>query len=318
MKNNIHTVLGANGAIGRSVIEELQNRNLPYKSVTRSLVNRGKTDLQVNLLNQVGANKAIAGSAYVYLCIGLPYRTEVWQSQWEIVMQNVIEACSIYNSKLIFLDNMYMYASPLPVPFDENTEQQPVSEKGKARKRTADLMVKAISDRKIKGLIGRSSDFYGEAAVNSPFYISFLERMLRGKNPQTLSRTDIKHTYANVSDNGRALVKLALCKECYGQVWHLPVGEPITANEMIELFNNELGVDYKIGVMPTIFRKFLSVFIKPLKEMEEVRYQFESEYMMSYDKFKKMFPDFIITPYAEGVKNMVEWFKKNEARKSNL
>jgi len=43
MNNNIHHVFGENGANGMSVMEELQNRSLPYKSVARALVKVGKT-----------------------------------------------------------------------------------------------------------------------------------------------------------------------------------------------------------------------------------------------------------------------------------
>ena len=36
MTNQLHTVLGASGAIGRAVIQELQNRNLTIRGVERS------------------------------------------------------------------------------------------------------------------------------------------------------------------------------------------------------------------------------------------------------------------------------------------
>ena len=87
-----------------------------------------------------------------------------------------------------------MYDSYLSIPFDENTHQNPSSRKEKSRKQRADLFLKVIRDNKIKGLIGRSAYFYGEAAVNSPFYISFLERMLQDNGPQSLNYAEIEHT----------------------------------------------------------------------------------------------------------------------------
>jgi len=304
MKKQIHTVLGANGAIGKAVIKELEIRQLQIRKVSSK-----STWIQADLLRREDAEKAIGGSSYVYLCIGLPYNTKVWETQWPQIMQNVIDACEKAQAKLIFLDNIYMYASPLPVPFDESTSQNPNSKKGKARKQTADLMIKALRDNKIKGLIGRSADFYGEGAVNSTFYISFLERMILGKGPQTLVSADIEHTYANVIDNGRALVELALNDDCYGEVWHLPVGEPITTNGMLALFNKKLDSNFKISVMPTLLKKILSLFIPILKETKEMEYQFEQKYVMSDHKFRKRFPNFKVTSYQSGVDSMVEWFK---------
>jgi nucleoside-diphosphate-sugar epimerase len=304
MVSKIHTVLGANGAIGKAVIKELEIRQLQIRKVSTK-----PTWVQADLLRKEDAEKAIDGSSYVYLCIGLPYNAKVWETQWPQIMQNVIDACAKAQAKLIFLDNIYMYASPLPVPFDESTPQNTNSKKGKARKQTGDLMIKALRDNKIKGLIGRSADFYGEGAVNSPFYISFLERMLQDKGPKTLVSADIEHTYADVLDNGRALVELALNDDCYGEVWHLPVGEPITTNGMLAIFNEKLGSNFKVSVMPTLLKKILPIFIPIIKEAKEMEYQFEQKYVMSDNKFRKRFPNFKVSSYQDGVNRMVEWFK---------
>ncbi|WP_417611961.1 NAD-dependent epimerase/dehydratase family protein [Owenweeksia hongkongensis] len=304
MENQIHTVLGANGAIGMAVIKELEARELQIRKVSSK-----STGVNADLLSKEDAERAIAGSGYVYLCIGLPYNTKVWETQWPQIMQNVIDACEKAQAKLIFLDNIYMYASPLPVPFDESTPQNPNTKKGNARKQTADLMVKAFRENKIKGLIGRSADFYGEGAVNSPFYISFLERMLQNKGPQTLVPADIEHTYADVLDNGRALVELALNDDCYGEVWHLPVGKPITTNGMLALFNEKLRSNFEVSVMPTFLKNTLSFFTPILKEAKEMEYQFTQKYIMSDTKFIKRFPNFKVSSYKDGVDRMVESFK---------
>ena len=314
----LHTILGANGAVGRAVIKELSKRNIPVRAVSRKSSIAGLENKNADLLDAQQTLEAIAGSAVVYLCIGLPYRTKVWKTQWETVMSNVIEACSVHQAKLVYLDNIYMYAPPLPVPFDENAPQGPISEKGKARQRTTAMLFKAIEDQKLDAVIGRSADFYGPGAVNSSTYISFLERMLQGKTPQTLSNPNVPHTYANVEDNGRALVELALNEDCYGQAWHLPVGPPITTNGLLDIFNKVLGTDFKVSVMPTFLRKILALFIPPLKEVGEMLYQFEQEYVMSYEKFKKRFPDFEVTTYQKGIEDMVAWFRANSNEQKNL
>lgn len=304
MESKIHTVLGANGAIGKAVIKELERRQQTVRRVSTK-----PTWVQANLLKKEDAEKAIQGSGYVYLCIGLAYDSKVWETQWPQIMQNTIEACEKAEAKLIFLDNIYMYASPLPVPFYESTLQNPDSKKGKVRKQTADLMMKAIKDNRIEGLIGRSADFYGEGAVNSPFYQTFLKRMLENKAPLTLVSPTVEHTYANVGDNGRALVELALNDDCYGEVWHLPVGKPISTNGMLELFNRKLESDFKVSVMPGFLKNTLSLFVPILKETKEMEYQFKQKYVMSDLKFRKRFKGFKVTSYQSGVNRMVESFR---------
>lgn len=310
MKNQVHTVLGASGATGQAVIKALQNRNLSFNAVERSKKLPGIETIQADLLNPAEAIQAIQHSDYVYLCVGLPYQSKIWTRDWPILMQNVILACEKANAKLIFFDNVYMYGpAPLSQPFNEAHPQNPTTKKGLARKQTTDLLLNAIAAQKVNAVIGRSADFYGELAVNSPFYISFLQNMLKGKAPQVLGKKGVLHTYAFSGDNGKALVELALDDSTYGQVWHLPVGEPITFDEVTEMFNAALGTNFKVGYVPKIMRKILSWFIPPVAEVEEMLYQFENPYEMNYDKFKQHFPDFQLTPYQEGINAMVQSFR---------
>ena len=310
MTNQLHTVLGASGAMGRAVIKELQNRNLKFKAVTQSQKIEKMDTIQANLLNADEATEAIKDADYVYLCVGLPYQSKVWARDFPLLMQNVISACQKANAKLVFLDNVYMYASPFSLPFDEYEPQNPISKKGVARKQTTDLLLKAMADEKIKAVIGRSADFYGEYTINSALYNSFLQNILKSKAPQVLGKKDITHTYAYSGDNGRALVALALEDSTYGQVWHLPVGKPITFDEVNDIINEVLGTNLKISYVPKMMRKILSLFIPPIKEVEEMLFQFENPYEMNFNKFKGKFPDFQVTSYQDGIKNMVQSFRK--------
>jgi hypothetical protein len=95
----------------------------------------------------------------------------------------------------------------------------------------------------------------------------------------------------------------------YGQVWHLPVGKPITFDEVNEMLNVAVGTNFKLGYVTKLMRKILSLFIPPIAEVEEMLYQFENPYEMSFDKFKKYFPNFQITSYQEGLHKMVSSFK---------
>jgi len=225
-------------------------------------------------------------------------------------MDNVISSCEAAKAKLIFFDNVYMYGpSPLKVPFDESHTQKPISQKGIVRKKIADTLIKAHKAGRVKTVIGRSADFYGPNAVNSPFYISFLERILLGKAPQTLGKTDIKHTYSYSLDSGRALVALALDENTYGQVWHLPVSEPITIEEVILKFNKILDTNFKVSMMPRSLLGIMGILVPPIKEMREMLYQFDETYIMSYSKFKNHFPNFKVTTLDDGIRAMIDSFK---------
>ncbi len=304
----MNTILGSRGAMGQAILRVLQSRNVNYRLVSRNINKETPSGVRANLLLAEEAHAAIKGSDFVYLCVGLPYNHKIWEQEWEVIMNNVINACIKYDAKLIFLDNIYMYADPLAVPFDENSIQKPRSKKGKVRKTVADLFIEACNKRGLKGLIARSADFYGIGATNSVFYMTFLERILSGKNPQLLSSGNVKHTFAHVDDNARAMVELASCESCYRQVWHLPVGSPITMEEILRMVNAILNTKHRSIVMPRFMKQVLPHFMPSLREPLEMQYQFEQEYVMSFDKFKKQFPNFRTTPYEKGIKETVDYF----------
>lgn len=319
MNHSLHTVLGASGAIGRAVINELTLHQLPVRAVERKVIHPALETTSANLLNPQETRAAIEGSSHVYLCIGLPYRAAVWAEQWPVVMKNVIDACAAAHANLIFFDNVYLYGPPpLSVPFDETHSQKPVTKKGHTRKQIADLLVKAFQEGTVNGVIGRSADFYGAYAVNGPLYISFLERMLQSKAPQSLYPLNVPHTYAFTGDLARALVMLALDSSTYGQAWHLPVGNSITINELTDLFNQVLGTAFRTTQLPAPVQQLLALFIPPIREVREMMYQFESPFVMSYEKFQRHFPDFRATSYEEGIRIMVESFRHSPAPKKNV
>ena len=308
----MHLVLGGSGGVGQGVVKELITRGLPVKAVERSKDVKGVETIKADLLDAGQAKQAIAGAEFVYLCIGLPYFGAYWTENWPKVMTNVVEACAATNAKLIFLDNIYMYGpAPLPVPFDENTSKEPTSVKGLARKVTEQILLDAMAAGKVKAVIGRSADFYGPAAVNTLFYSTFLTRMAAGKAPQWLGSVTARHTYSYTLDNGRALVELALDDSCYGQTWHLPVGQPIDANNVLDMFNKEFNAQYKLAVIPRFMNIILSAFMSQLKELKEMAYQFNDEYVMSDVKFRQHFPAFQVTSYQQGIKEMVAAYKES-------
>lgn len=316
----LHTIIGANGAIGRATLQAAQQANLPVRAVNRTTPHPEVTTIIGDMRRPDDADRAIAESSHVYLCLGLPYRSKIWQRDWPLIMEHAIRACAKNGAALIFFDNAYMYGPPpLPVPFDEQTPQKPVTSKGQTRQKTAQLMEKAMAEGIIQGVIGRSADFYGEAAVNSPLYISFLQRMLSGKAPQSLGKPQVPHTYAHTGTNGRALIALAQAPDTWGQVWHLPVDRPITFEEVAALINQELGTNHTVQFLSPTLQKLLSLFMRSLSEVREMNDQFTQPYHMDDRKFRNRFPKFHSTPYEKGIPQMVAYFRDTDhPAKSNL
>jgi nucleoside-diphosphate-sugar epimerase len=119
-----------------------------------------------------------------------------------------------------------------------------------------------------------------------------------------------RHTYAYSLDMGRALVNLALSDDCLGEEYHLPVGTPVTVSEMAALFNRAMGSSYRVIHIPDLVLRGLGLVQPLIREVQEMSYQYKTDYIMSDAKFRERFPDFRATSYEDGVAAMVEYFRK--------
>lgn len=297
-----HAVLGGSGAIGRATIEAIRAQGLEARALTRA---------DGDARNADALTRSLDGADVVYDCIGLPYDSELWMNGFPAISKALVTACEKVGSRIVYFDNVYLYGpAPLPVPFDEETSRNPPSRKGQARKTAVEIVMDAHRAGRVKATVGRAADFYGPGAVNSAFYINFLENMLKGKPPQVAMPEGPVHTYAYTLDLGRGLVELALDDGTYGEEFHLPVGPAVKVSDMAALFNDELGTSLKVSHAPDIVLRGLSLFKPLMREVYEMTYQFKSDYVMSDAKFRSRFPAFTTTSYEDGVAAMVAYFRQ--------
>lgn len=101
----MQTILGSSGQIGQELAKELyKNHTKDIRLVSRNPQKINDTDqlFKANLLDFNEANHAIAGSEIVYFTVGLPMDSAMWENQFLVMTKNVIEACKINSSKLVF------------------------------------------------------------------------------------------------------------------------------------------------------------------------------------------------------------------------
>ena len=160
----MQTILGAGGAIANHLAKELKNYSTEIRLVSRNpkKVNDNDEILSADLLNKELIDKAVAGSEVVYVTAGLKYDIKVWQRDWPIIMQNVIDACVKHNARLVFFDNVYAY-SPNEIPgMTEDSVKEPQTKKGRVRLDLLNMIFQAIKNRGLHALVARSADFYGK------------------------------------------------------------------------------------------------------------------------------------------------------------
>ena len=221
-------------------------------------------------------------------------------------MKAVIEACQLHGTKLVFIDNVYMYALSAISHMTEESPMQPPSRKGEVRKEVYEMIAKAVEEKKLTALVARAADFYGPNNKNSALGEMVAKNFLAGKKAQTFGNPDSVHTYTYTPDAAKATAQLGNTPDAYNQTWHLPTTkERITGQKWITLFARELAIEPRVQHIPNWMLRLLGLFIPMMREFPEMMYQYEQDYIFDSSKFEKRF-GWSATKPVEGVKAMVE------------
>ncbi|MEI6820393.1 MAG: NAD-dependent epimerase/dehydratase family protein [Bacteroidota bacterium] len=310
-----HIILGAGGAIGNVLVNELLCNNESVKLVGRNPkplkgVEIAKAD--INYYNEI--LNVIEENSIVYLLVGLKYDYEVWKEQWPVIMRSTIDACIEKNARLIFFDNVYMYGK-VEGKMTEETLFNPCSNKGKVRAEIANMLLNEMNHKTIKAMIARSADFYGPYAEKTSIPAMFVfDKHAKGKKAQWLINAKLKHSFTFTPDCGKALYMLAKAEDAYGQTWHLPTAHPpITGEEFIKISADIYGVKTDYSIMKKWMVKIGGLFITMVKEAYEMLYQNEFDYEFDSTKFEKRF-NFTPTSYQKGIKETIDFYKSTTVK----
>jgi len=303
----MQTILGGNGTIGSVLAKELTKYTNSIRLVSRHPKKVNATDelFPADLSDPEQVEKAIAGSEVVYLLVGFEYTLKVWQDKWPKLMRASIDACIKHHAKLVFFDNVYLYDIGAIPHMTEDSPINPPSKKGMVRRQIADMLMTAVKSGKLTGLIARSADFYGPSNDKSFLIEVVYKNIKKGKKPNWFIKADKKHSFTYTPDAAKATAILGNTADAYGQVWHLPTDKnSLTGKEMISLFTKEMNVADKVFVLPMWLLKLLGLFIPLMKEMPEMMYQYDRDYVFDSSKFQEYF-NFSPTSYQQGVKETI-------------
>jgi nucleoside-diphosphate-sugar epimerase len=302
----LHIILGAGGAIGTPLAERLLSVGARVRTVSRRGAGpEGAERVAADLTAASDVMLVIEEGSTVYLLVGLPYDRRVWRKQWPPIMHNVVAACASKGARLVFFDNVYVYGK-VEGPMTEATPVRPTSAKGNIRGEIVDFLQNEMAAGRVTALITRAADFYGPHSERSgvPSILVF-QRLGSGKAAQVLVRLDAKHSYTYTLDCARALPLLAGANDAYGQVWHLPTAHPpLTGREFVQLAASELGVPTRMSVTPGWVIRTAGVFDRLMRELGEMLYQNEGDYVFDSSKFETHFR-FTPTPYEQGIRETV-------------
>lgn len=308
----MQVILGANGIIGEELAKELSaNYTNEIKLVGRNpkKINTDDILFKGDLLNIEDVNKALENSEIAYLTVGLPYKSEVWLRDWPKIMQNVISGCKANNCKLVYFDNTYAYSQDSTIQ-KENTVLKSDGKKGKAKKIAAEILLNAIAEKKISAVICRAPEFYGPDKTKGITNTLVFEKLKMGKKPKVFLKDTVLRTLIYTPDASKAMALIGNTPDTYDQTWHLPCDDNrLTYKGIMEEISKQLGRPIKYDILNSFVLKIASFFNTTIKETQELLPRYAIDNIFDSSKFKNRFPDFKVTSYPEGIREIIDNYK---------
>ena len=305
---NLHVVIGAGGGAGSAVVRLLVSQGKKVRAVGRHPLAWLPAEVEFvagDIADPAQAVEVCQGASIIYMCAGVPYHQ--WTQLFPLVIGGAIAGAQAAGARLIFSDNLYMYA-PTDGPISEQTPLAPITRKGKVRVQLAEMLLAAHKRGDVRVAIARTADFYGPHA-NSTTGDRFMAALLAGKALQWLGNLDALHALTYLDDLARGLVTLGEHDEALGQVWHIPPGEPITGRQFIALACEEAGRPVKIMRVTREMLWLAGLTAPDIRETAEMYYQFDRPFIVDASKFRAAFGG-RSTPYREALRQTIAWYRQ--------
>lgn len=307
-----HVILGT-GAISRAIAEELVRGGKSVRMVNRS----GRMDempsgvevVASDIYDPANVRKVTRGARVVYQSAQPSYHQ--WTQKFPLLQQSIIEGLTGSDTKLVLVENVYMYGDTDGRPLTEETPYRAHTRKGRVRAEISRAAFAAHKEGRIQVTAGRGGNFFGPWGTDSTMGARVFYPLLRGKPAQLIGRADLPHTHTYVKDFGAALVILGERDEANGQAWHVPNDQPgLSQADMVRMFAEEAGVEPKMSTMGKTMMAIGGLFIPEAKETVEMMYEFDKPFLIDSSKFEKIF-SMKATPIREAIKDTVRWFRNH-------
>ncbi len=296
----MQVVLGSGGVIGTGLAEILPQYTDRVRLVSRnpSSINKNDELIKADLTDSKQTEKAVENADVAYLVPGMEYKLSVWQRDWPKVMTNVINACEKFNTKLVFFDNVYAYGK-VDGRMTEKTPMNPSSKKGEVRAKISEQLINEYQKGNIKAIIARSADFNGPTKSTFVYPLVY-EKVMKGKKAQWFINTDLKHSLTYTADATKATALLGNTPDAYNRIWHLPTDRNApTGKEFIHMVQETYGKSTGFTALSRWMLKMVGLFIPVIGEMDEMLYQYDSEYVFDSSDFESHF--FKATPIKKSI-----------------
>jgi len=286
MKNKV-LVLGASGSFGRNCAEAFAKAGWDVRKFKR-----GQEDMTTAAQ---GADVIVNGLN--------PQNYKGWVTVLPQIARDVTAAAKASGATIIQPGNVYNYGAQ-PGEWDEHTPHNATTKKGQARIEMERILREASARDGVQVLILRGGDFIDNAPTGN--FIDFLAGKLGKGKFIYPGKADIPHAWAYLPDMARAAVGLAEIRATLGDFEDIPFeGHTISGEELRAGFSRVTGRTLGLSGFPWLMMKVLSPVWGLAREMQEIRYLWDTPHSLNGGRMQQLLPNFEATNQQDILKAVV-------------
>ncbi|MEJ8645476.1 NAD-dependent epimerase/dehydratase family protein [Streptomyces sp. MS1.HAVA.3] len=309
---SLHIVVGF-GPAGAATARLLAEQGHAVRVVTRSggAPEPGIEHVACDAADSERLTEAARGAAAIHGCAAPPYHR--WASAWPPLAASLCAAAEATGAVLVMLGSLYGYG-PVDGPLTEVLPLAATGPKGRVRAAVWEQARQLHEQGRIRAVELRASDFFGPGVTDGGHLAArVVPRLLRGKPVSTLGDPDAPHSWTYLPDVARVLVEAAGEERAWGRPWHVPTERPLSVREMVDRLAAQAGTGpVAVRRLPPAVVGVGSFFSPLLRELKEIRYQFDRPFVVDSSACEAAFA-VRATPVDEQVEATLDWWRERRA-----
>jgi len=228
-----------------------------------------------------------------------PQNYKGWVEELPKIARQVVAAAKASGATVIQPANVYNYGAHAGV-WQADTPHAATTKKGKTRIE----MERILRESGVQVILLRGGDFLD--TKDSGNFFDFLSRKLGKGRFLYPGRVDIPHAWAFLPDMARAAVGLADIRKTLGQIEDVPfAGLTMSAEDWRAALAKHTGRNVVLKPFPWLMMKLLSPFWGLAREMQEMRYLWDTPHSLNGARLQALLPDFKATDLREVLRRVL-------------
>ena len=310
MTHNVHVIIGA-GATGSATAQKLAEAGEAVRVVTRS--GSGPRHPLVELVaadaaDPIALKDLAADAKVIYNCANPPYSK--WASDWPPLAASILSAAESSGAVLVILSNLYVYPKGSS-PMSATDALDAPSAKGAIRQAMWSNALAAHTAGRVRATEARASDFVGPGVgANGHMGDRVVPNVLKGKSVSLLGRTDLAHSWTAIDDVATTLIALGANERAWGRAWHVPTDVPQSQEQLVHRMCGLAGQEpVTVKTIPKVIVRLIGLFVPMMRELVEVLYQFEEEFVIDSAETTETF-GLAPTPLGVTLKSTLDHYRQ--------